>query len=156
LSNGPVLVYYTSMETHKEKKGEIRVSHDIRVRYAETDSMRVVHHTNYFTWMEAARTELMRNAGLTYRELEKRGFYLPVREACCKYRKPIGYDDVVTVEARLEELGGASIRIGYTIFEKTTEKKIVAEGYTLHAFTGESGGVVRVPDFFRSLFAPRE
>ena len=144
------------METHKEKCGEVRVSLDIRVRYAETDSMRVAHHTNYFTWMEAARTELMRNAGLTYRELEERGFFLPVKEACCKYRKSLGYDDVVTVEARLEELGGASVKIGYTIFAKNAEKMIIAEGYTLHAFTDESGGVVRVPGFFRSLFAPRE
>jgi len=54
---------------------------EIRVRYVETDQMGVAHHASYFSWMEAARTELMRGNGMSYRELEAKGFYLPVREA---------------------------------------------------------------------------
>lgn len=124
----------------------------LRVRYAETDQMGVAHHAIYLVWMEAARTELMREHGLSYRELEERGYLLPVREAVCRYRRALRYDDVAVVEARILELGGASIRIGYRILLEG-DVSLAAEGYTLHPFTDRSHRVVRVPDFFRRLFS---
>ena len=74
---------------------------EFRVRYVETDQMGIAHHSNYFSWMEAARAELMRNRGLSYRELEERGYLLPVREAYCRYRKSLKYDDIIVVESEL-------------------------------------------------------
>jgi acyl-CoA thioester hydrolase len=124
----------------------------LRVRYAETDQMGVAHHANYLVWMEAARTELMREHGLSYRDLEERGYLLPVREAVCRYRRALRYDDVAVVEARILELGGASIRIGYRILLEG-DGSLAAEGYTLHPFTDRSHRVVRVPGFFRRLFS---
>lgn len=124
----------------------------IRVRYAETDRMGVAHHASYLVWMEAARTELMREHGLSYRELEKRGYLLPVREARCRYRRTLSYDDTVVVEARILELGGASIRIGYRILRED-DGSLAADGHTLHPFTDRFHRVVRVPDFFRELFS---
>jgi len=128
---------------------------ELRVRYAETDKMGVAHHASYFPWMEAARTELMRDLGMSYRELEDRGFSLPVREAFCRYRRSLRYDDIAVIEAEVLEMGGASLKIGYRISEKESGKQ-VAEGYTLHPFLDTHGKVVRIPDFFQSLFDSAE
>ena len=124
---------------------------DIRVRYVETDQMGIAHHASYFAWMEAARTELLRKTGMSYRALEEKGFHLPVREAYCRYRTSLRYDDVMTIEATLLELGGASLKIGYKIYKKD-ETGVTAEGFTLHPFTDTSGKVVKTPGFFRLLF----
>jgi len=124
---------------------------EFRVRYVETDQMGIAHHSNYFSWMEAARAELMRNHGMSYRELEEKGYLLPVREAYCRYRKSLKYDDIIIIESELLELGGASIKIGYSIFKKG-DNKPAAEGFTLHPFTDKNGKVVKTPDFFKKLF----
>jgi acyl-CoA thioester hydrolase len=124
---------------------------EIRVRYFETDQMGVAHHASYFVWMEAARTELLRKNGMSYRAFEEQGFHLPVREAYCRYRKSLRYDDVMTIEATLLEFGGASIKIGYKIYKKG-DSGIIADGYTLHPFTDTSGKVVKTPHIFKSLF----
>ncbi len=128
-----------------------KASVSFRVRYVETDQMGIAHHTNYFSWMEAARAELMREHGMSYRELEERGYLLPVREAYCRYRKSLKYDDIVEIEARLLEIGGAHIKIGYRIFLKG-DPNPYAEGYTHHPFTDKNGKVVRAPEFFKKLF----
>lgn len=124
----------------------------LRVRYAETDQMGIAHHGSYFIWMEAARTELLREQGISYRELEERGYFLPVWEARCRYRKGVRYDDRVIVESWLSALRGASIIIVYTMYIEGEGKSIIAEGQTRHAFTDKNGRVVRVPGFFRDLF----
>jgi acyl-CoA thioester hydrolase len=124
---------------------------EIRVRYVETDQMGVAHHASYFAWMEAARTELLRKSGMSYRALEEKGFHLPVREAHCRYRKSLRYDDVMEIEAELLELGGASIKLGYKIFMKGRGEPL-AEGYTVHPFIDSTGRVVKTPQFFKELF----
>ncbi len=128
-----------------------KIGMDIRVRYVETDQMGAAHHASYFAWMEAARTELLRKNGMSYRAFEEKGFHLPVREAYCRYRKSLRYDDVMTIEATLLELGGASLKIGYKIYNKG-DGVLIADGYTLHPFTDSSGKVVKAPGFFKSLF----
>jgi acyl-CoA thioester hydrolase len=123
---------------------------ELRVRYVETDQMGVAHHSSYFPWMEAARTELMRELGMSYRELEGRGFYLPVAEAYCRYKHSLRYDDIAVIETEVLEIRGASLKIGYRMREKASGRT-VAEGYTLHPFVDSSGNVVRIPDFFKKL-----
>ena len=126
---------------------------EVRVRYVETDQMGIAHHTHYFSWMEAARTELMRQGGLSYRELEDKGFKLPVREAFCKYRKGLKYDETVVIQAELVAISGASLKIGYKIYSKE-DKDLAAEGYTVHPFIDSNGKIVKTPDFFKNLFLP--
>ena len=82
----------------------------VRVRYEETDRMGVVYHSNYFVWFEVSRTDLLRNNGWTYREMEADGIQLPVIEAHCEYRKPAKYDDQLVVEARFQRAGQRSDR----------------------------------------------
>lgn len=124
---------------------------ELRVRYVETDQMGIAHHSNYFSWMEAARAELMRDHGMSYKQLEEKGFLLPVREAYCRYRKSLHYDDEVIVEAKLLQLGGAHIKIGYTLLLED-DLKAAAEGYTVHPFTDKEGNVVKTPEFFKNMF----
>ena len=67
----------------------------IRVRYADTDKMGVAYYANYFVWFEVGRTDLLRQSGWSYREMEAEGFSLPVIEAQCAYRAPARYDDEI-------------------------------------------------------------
>ncbi|MFC0776125.1 acyl-CoA thioesterase [Terrimonas alba] len=76
----------------------------VRVRYAETDQMGVVYHSNYFQYFEVARAESIRSLGFTYADMEKMGVIMPVIEVQCRYLRPALYDDLLTVKVILKEL----------------------------------------------------
>jgi len=76
----------------------------IRVRYAETDQMGVVYHSNYFPYFETARAESIRQLGFTYADMEKMGIIMPVIEVQCRYLRPALYDDLLTIKVILKEL----------------------------------------------------
>jgi acyl-CoA thioester hydrolase len=129
------------------------VSHktEIRVRYADTDQMKVVYHGKYLEYFEQARSALIRFLGLPYSELEARGIHLPVIEAFAKYRKPIRYDELIYVEAAISELPNATLRIEYRIF-RNGEEESLAEGYTIHSFLNASTGKsMRPPSYFLQI-----
>lgn len=111
----------------------------IRVRYADTDQMRVVYHGKYLEYFELGRSDLIRNLGLPYAQLESDGIFLPVVEAFAKYRRPAHYDEVLVVESEVEELPTASLRIEYRVF-RDGEKEVLAEGYTVHSFLNVATG----------------
>ncbi len=94
--------------------GRSHVSH-VRVRYAETDQMGVAYYANYLVWFEVARTDWLRAAGLTYRELEAEGLFLPVIEAQCAYRSPARYDDALAVRATARLVSPARLAFDYDI-----------------------------------------
>jgi acyl-CoA thioester hydrolase len=79
-------------------------STQIRVRYAETDQMGVVYHSNFFPYFESARTESIRELGYTYADMEKMGVIMPVVEVQCKYLRPARYDDLLTIRTIVKEL----------------------------------------------------
>lgn len=79
-------------------------STQIRVRYAETDQMGVVYHSNYFPYFESARAEAIRKLGLTYADMEKAGVIMPVVDVHCRYLRPAKYDDLLTIQTILKEL----------------------------------------------------
>lgn len=81
----------------------------IRVRYCECDSMGVAHHAAYIPWLEIGRTELLRDSGVTYAQLEEAGVFLVVAKLECRYRRPIYYDDMV--EVRTKVVGGSRVKI---------------------------------------------
>jgi acyl-CoA thioester hydrolase len=76
----------------------------IRVRYAETDQMGVVYHSNYFPYFESARAESIRQLGFTYADMEKMGVIMPVIDVHCRYLRPARYDDLLTIKTMLKEL----------------------------------------------------
>lgn len=76
----------------------------LRVRYAETDQMGVVYHSNYFPYFESARAESIRQLGFSYADMEKMGVIMPIIEVQCRYIRPAIYDDLLTIKVILKEL----------------------------------------------------
>ncbi|MBE9546419.1 MAG: acyl-CoA thioesterase [Proteobacteria bacterium] len=106
--------------------------------------MGIVYHANYLKWLEIGRTELLREMGIVYVELEATGYNLPLTEVCCHYLAPARYDDFILVETGIDYLKRASIKFNYTIWDEKKEKALV-EGYSIHAFTNNKGKMVRAP-----------
>lgn len=104
---------------------------DIKARYAETDMMGIIHHSVYAVWFEAARTEIIKMAGISYSELEKSGIMTPLSQLNCKYLKPVKYEDVVTIETRISQLSFAKIEFSYRVM---LGGEVMATGSTLHGF----------------------
>lgn len=116
----------------------------VRVRYAETDAMGFVYHTNYLVWFEVGRAEYMRAAGLPYSELErKEGIYLPVLECACRFIHPAHYDDALVVRASVKELTRVKLTFNYQILH-ADDGRLLAEGYTTHVFTDRQGNPKRL------------
>ena len=120
----------------------------MRVRYADTDAMKFVYYAKYFEYFEQGRSELLRQIGMPYTEVEKHGILIPVVEASAKYRQSARYDDVLTVETSCSEMPVARIRLEYRVFRENDSVPIV-EGYTVHSFLNEATGrPTRAPAMF--------
>ena len=119
-----------------------------RVIYGDCDSMAIVYYANYLKLFEIGRTELLRETGLTYREVENRGFFLPTTETSIKYIKPAVYDDLLKIETMIGFIKKASIRFDYVIYRE--EDKVV-HGYTIHACLDRNNKIVRFPDFLHTI-----
>ena len=109
---------------------------EVRVQYADTDAMGVVHHANYIRWFEVGRTELMRELGFPYAELERIPVWIPIAQVSCDYKKPARYDDVVEVASVIADLGHASVCMSYEITNKATGE-ILATGFSRHGVTND-------------------
>lgn len=94
---------------------------EFRVRYAETDQMGVVYHANYLIWCELGRTELIRRRGASYAELERQGVILAVADATVRYHAAARYDDLIRVEAWIEELRSRTLTFGYRVLRVDEE-----------------------------------
>lgn len=124
----------------------------VRVRYAETDKMGVVYYANYFVWFEIGRTDLLRNAGWSYREMEQAGVSLPVIEAHCEYRRPARYDDELDVRTEGRMLSPVRVEFTYQIVRREGQA-LTASGRTVHAALDLSGKPCRLPERVRLIFA---
>jgi acyl-CoA thioester hydrolase len=121
----------------------------LRVRYSETDKMGIVYNANYLSWFEVARTEFCRKFGRPYREWEELGYFLPVVEAYCSYKSPCGYDDVILLLCRMpvEQIKPHSVLFEYRIVRDPD--RIVAEGWTKHAFVNADSKIIRRDNLFQ-------
>lgn len=86
-----------------------------RVNYSETDQMGVVYHARYAVWLDVARTEYLRQAGMTYRELEARGFFLAVGDLSMRFLRPARYDDPVRIRCWVSELASRRVTFAYRV-----------------------------------------
>jgi acyl-CoA thioester hydrolase len=124
----------------------------IRVRYAETDQMGVVYYANYFVWFEVGRTDLLRESGWNYRDMEVDGFALPVIEAQCTYKESAKYDD--EIEVRTSGVMVSPIRVQFTYqVVRTADAVTLATGTTVHATLDRNGRPCRLPARVRTLFS---
>jgi acyl-CoA thioester hydrolase len=106
----------------------------LTVRYAETDQMGIVHHSNYAIWFEAGRTDFLKNTGVSYAEVEARGVMMPLYELTCRYISPAKYEDEITVITRLKALSRVRIILSYEVVNRKTNT-LLAAGETAQAFT---------------------
>lgn len=117
----------------------------ITVRYAETDMMGIVYHGSYIPWFEVARTQLLREQGFPYRQLEADGYRIPVLEVGAKFIRPAVYDDQLTIIATIREKPSLRIRIEY---EVRRGDELLATGQSAHAFCDVNGRPTRPPPAF--------
>src|SRR5213596_3944323 len=125
----------------------------LRVNYSETDQMGVVYHANYLIWFDRARTELMRETGVTYQELEQRGVYLAVSEVRIRYRAPARYDDLVQVRCWVRELASRRVTFGYVV-ERAATSELLATGETSLVSLTHQHSLTRLPDHVLDLLKP--
>jgi acyl-CoA thioester hydrolase len=119
----------------------------VRVRYAETDRMGLLHHSNYLVYFEQARTELLREVGLTYKDLEDQGYLLVLTKVEVHYRRPAHYDDVLTIRTRVERT--TSVRIDHR-YEVLRDGELLADGVTTLACVDRTGRPQPLPDNLQS------
>jgi acyl-CoA thioester hydrolase len=129
------------------------VQAQIRVLYGDTDAMGQAYYGNYLKWFEVGRAEWFRMSGMTYREVESGGIYLPVVEAHCFYKKPAFYDDTLTIATTFKFSGPARLRFDYEIMRNG---EVLALGYTVHACVSRDRKVVKPPDYLKSLLEPQQ
>ena len=116
---------------------------EIRVRYCETDAMGYLHHGNYANYFEVARTELLREQGGCYRDLEDAGYFLVVAELETKFRRPARYDDLLAVTTTTEQVSAVKLVHRY---EVRRENELLTEGRSVLACVDRNGQIQRMPD----------
>jgi acyl-CoA thioester hydrolase len=124
----------------------------VRVRYAETDQMGVVYHSNYLIWFEVGRVEFIRQLGLNYKQMESEGCGISVVNVHVRYRAPARYDDELVIETRLLAARGAVIRFGYRIL-RVTDGVLLCEGETMHVCVGKDMKKMCLPPKYAERFA---
>ncbi len=122
-----------------------------RVLYGDTDKAGVVYYGTYMRLFEAGRTEYLRDlCGMTYSGMEQEGVLLPVTEAYCRYKSSARYDELLEIQTAIESISAVSIRFNYRIVHEDS-RRLVAQGYTVHAAVGSDGKLTRLPEWVRRL-----
>jgi acyl-CoA thioester hydrolase len=117
---------------------------DHRVNYSETDQMGFVYHANYLVWLDIARTEHLRQTGVTYKDMEERGVFLAVTEARIRYRKAARYDDVVRIKCWVRDLASRRVVFGYAV-ERAETAELLATAETALIALDRQRVLARVP-----------
>jgi acyl-CoA thioester hydrolase len=124
----------------------------LRVRYAETDQMGVVYHSNHLIWFEVGRVELMRQMGFSYRDMEREdGRFIAVAEVKCRYRAPVYYDEEIVVRTRLKTVRESVVVFSYELVRESS-KMLLAEGETTHIVTDSKMKVAALPEKYLTAF----
>lgn len=123
-------------------------------RYAETDQMGIIHHSNYAVWFEAGRTDFLRKAGASNTDIEARGILLPLYEMNCQFKSPAKYEDEIMVVTSLNQISRVRLCFSYQVIN-TANQKLLATGETMHAWTDKALKPVNsekvIPDIYSVL-----
>ena len=123
----------------------------LRVRYAETDQMGVVYHSNYLIWFEVGRVETIRALGFDYKTMETEDdCHIVVAEAHCRYERPARYDQVLRVRTRIAEWRNRIVKFSYEIYFDE-DSALLATGYTTHVVCGRNGRPKSLPPKYRDV-----
>lgn len=124
----------------------------VRVRYAETDQMGVVYHSNHFIWFEIGRVEFLRQLGFSYKDMEAfDGCFIAVVDARCRYKAPARYDEEIIVRTHLKNIRESVIHFGYELV-RASDGAILAEGETTHIVADAQMRKTSIPEKYMSAF----
>jgi acyl-CoA thioester hydrolase len=124
----------------------------LRVRYAETDQMGVVYHSNHLIWFEVGRVEMMREMGFSYRDMERDdGRFIAVAAVKCRYRAPVFYDEEILIRTRLKNVRESVVVFSYELV-RADDNALVAEGETTHIVTDSKMKVAALPEKYLTAF----
>lgn len=132
-----------------------RHTHQLRVRYSESDQMGTFYNSRLLEWMEVGRSELTRAAGKAYAEWEAEGVLAPIVEANLQFKGRAGYDDLLQLETVCSREGRIKLKFETTIINAASGQ-LVAEGFTIHALTTPQGKPIRIPDWIDILLKWRD
>ena len=127
----------------------------VRVNYSETDQMGVVYHARDLVWVDVARCDHLRLAGMTYRELERNGLRLAVSEVTIRYRQPARYDDPIRIRCWVRELASRRVDFGYAV-EHAEDARLLATASTSLLALDTAMALTRLPDVVREALHPIE
>jgi acyl-CoA thioester hydrolase len=122
----------------------------VRVNYSETDQMGVVYHARYLVWLDVARTEHLRQCGMSYRELEAAGLRLAVSDVTIRYRQPARYDDRIRIRCWVRELASRKVDFGYAI-EHAEDARLLATATTGLLALDSAMSLSRLPSSVRDV-----
>lgn len=130
-------------------------THDIRVRFVETDAMGIVHHSNYLHYFEETRVAYLRKIGHPFTEWRDAGLESPVLESFVQYRKPLAFDDLITVHLDLAEVTRATFQMAYliTVADPDGLVQVRATGVTVHGCVTTQGRPTRLPAWLVAMAA---
>jgi acyl-CoA thioester hydrolase len=125
----------------------------VRVRYAETDQMGVVYHSNYLVWFEVGRVEMIRQMGISYKDMEREeGCGIAVAEVVARYKVPARYDDELTIRTTLRSVRGSLIRFGYEVV-RVEDGMLLCVGETVHVVVGKDMKRRALPEKYANRFS---
>lgn len=130
-----------------------QIDTEIRVRYAEVDAMGYLHHARYFVYFEIGRTELLRAAGIRYRDMEQRELYYVVAKLESQFKLPARYDDLLTLTTRAQRF--TPVRVDHR-YELTRDGALLATASSTLVLVGARGHPTRLPDDLYAKLAPGE
>ena len=126
----------------------------LTVRYAETDQMGIVHHSNYPIWFEVGRTEFLKNLGTSYSGVEDSGVILPLFEISCQFKSPAKYEDDILIITSIKSLSRVRVCFSYEVLN-IADNKLLATGETMHAWTDKALKPVnaekKIPELYSML-----
>ena len=124
----------------------------VRVRYAETDQMGVVYHSNHFVWFEVGRVEFFRQLGFSYKDMEQQdGCHIAVVDARCRYKAPARYDDEVVVRTQLKNVRESMVHFTYELV-RASDELLLAEGETMHVVIDREMKKTPIPEKYMQIF----
>jgi acyl-CoA thioester hydrolase len=124
----------------------------LRVRYAETDKMGVVYHSNFLIWFEVGRVELLRQLGFQYSEMEAEdNCHIPVVDLRVRYKSPALYDDEIVVRTQIKNVRSSLLHFSYEIFREA-DRTLLATGETMHIIVNNKLERTMLPEKYMQAF----
>ncbi|HEY2392935.1 MAG TPA: thioesterase family protein [Candidatus Angelobacter sp.] len=124
----------------------------LRVRYAETDKMGVVYHSNFVIWFEVGRVELLRQLGFQYSDMEQQDdCHIPVVDLRVRYKSPAQYDDVVVLRTEIKNVRSSLLHFSYEVFREA-DRKLLATGETTHIIVDKKLKRRALPEKYMKAF----